>query len=129
MDKPRILLVEDNPINQRVAQLMLQRLGYAIDIASNGQEAIDGFKKEPYDIILMDAQMPVMDGITASKWIRDNIDEEDQPKIFVMSATVTSEARLEWKEVRVDGYIEKPVRMDLLKSELENAVRAPEKSQ
>ena len=121
MNPIRILLAEDNAVNQKVAELMLRRIGYEAEIAGNGKIAIEKFQNYAYSIILMDAQMPVMDGVEATRWIRENIDETKQPKIIVMSAALIDESRENWAEVRVDGYIEKPIRIELLKQVLDQA--------
>jgi CheY-like chemotaxis protein len=122
MDQIKILLAEDNPVNQKVAELMLRRIGYEIDIESNGEKAIEALKKERHHIVLMDAHMPVMDGLEATRWIRKNIKPEDQPKVFVMTATLMAEARDAWKGIDVDGFIEKPVRVELLRKQIESVV-------
>jgi CheY-like chemotaxis protein len=122
MNPITILLAEDNPVNQKVAELMFRRLGYSIDVVSDGQQAVDAVRDRGYDIVLMDAQMPVMDGVSAARWIRENLPENRQPMIFVMSASILSDSRHAWREVRVDGFIEKPVRVDFLRSEMERAV-------
>lgn len=122
MDQIKILLAEDNPVNQKVAELMLRKVGYEIDIEPNGKLAIEALQKDHHHIVLMDANMPVMDGITATKWIRENIEQKFQPKILVMTATVMVEAREDWKSVEIDGYIEKPVRIDVLKNTLDEVI-------
>jgi CheY-like chemotaxis protein len=123
MDQIRILLAEDNPVNQKVAELMLRRIGYEIDIESNGQEAIESLKKNHHHIVLMDAHMPVMDGLAATRWIRKHIKLEHQPKVFVMTATLMTEARDAWKDIDVDGFIEKPVRVEILKRQIDEVVQ------
>lgn len=122
MNPIKILLAEDNPVNQKVAELMLRRLGYAIDISVNGKSAIEQFQEKKHDLILMDAHMPVMDGLTATRWIRENIEQKLQPKIMVMTATMMADAKQAWQGIDVDGFIEKPVRMELLKSILNDLV-------
>src|SRR5262249_56244226 len=67
----RILVAEDNPVNQQLARAMLKRFGYQADVAGNGQEAVDGTMTVSYDLVLMDCQMPVMDGFEATRIIRD----------------------------------------------------------
>lgn len=122
MDQIKILLAEDNPVNQKVAELMLRRIGYEIEIEPNGEKAIEALKKHRHQIVLMDAHMPVMDGLAATRWIRKNIAPEHQPIVFVMTATLMTEARDAWKDIQVDGFIEKPVRVELLKRQIDGAV-------
>ena len=110
----RILIVEDNPVNQKVTELMLRRANCVCDIASNGKIALEMVQETNYPMILMDAHMPVMDGATATRWIRRNIPEEFQPKIVVMTASMLDEMKDEWEDVRIDGFLGKPVRLGTL---------------
>jgi len=93
---------------------MLKRMGYETKVVSNGKIALEAIAEESFPLILMDAQMPVMDGLTTTKWIRENIAPEKQPKIVVMTASMMEDAKQMWKTTRVDGYIEKPVRLEVL---------------
>jgi PAS domain S-box-containing protein len=106
----RILLVEDNLINQMVAKLMFKRLGYQIDLAENGLEAIQANQTQIYDLILMDVQMPKMDGLTATKSIRSR-KSNSQTKIVAMTADAMSEDRQACFDAGMDDYISKPVNM------------------
>ena len=119
----KVLLVEDNRVNQKVAVLMLRKYGIDPDIASDGKQAIEAAQKCDYDIILMDIQMPVMDGVTATLWIRANLDELKQPKIVAMTAGVTRLDRDLTTEAGMDGFIEKPVRPAQLYDEISKVVR------
>ncbi|GJM40814.1 MAG: hypothetical protein DHS20C20_10960 [Ardenticatenaceae bacterium] len=116
----RILLAEDNLINQKVALRMLERLGYRADVAANGQEAINSLKRQPYDVILMDVQMPEMDGVSATDYIRTHWPTDQQPYIIAMTANALSGDREKYLEVGMDDYISKPVKMDKLVTALEN---------
>ncbi len=110
----RILLAEDNEVNQKVGRLMLGKLGHRVDIAGNGQEALDAARRTPYDIILMDMHMPVMDGLEATRRIRAELPADRQPHIIAMTASVTQADRQACTEAGMDGYLPKPVRADAL---------------
>ena len=117
----RILLVEDNPINQMVAQKMLEKLGLKPAQANNGVEALTMLDKEAYDLVLMDCQMPEMDGFDATREIRKlsikSINKQAIP-IVAMTANVMSGDRERCIEVGMDDYIGKPVQRDQLESVL-----------
>ena len=113
-DQPvRILLTEDNPVNQQVAQKMLTRLGYVVDVASDGKEAVEIAASGDYPIILMDVQMPGMDGISATHAIRA-LEGVPQPKIIALTANSHPEDRERCLEAGMDGFLAKPVRMEEL---------------
>ncbi|MAU00890.1 MAG: hybrid sensor histidine kinase/response regulator [Anaerolineaceae bacterium] len=114
----RILLAEDNLINQKVALRMLERLGYRADVVANGKEAIDSLERQPYDVILMDVQMPEMDGVSATDFIRSSWPREQQPYIIAMTANALSGDREKYLEVGMDDYISKPVKIEQLASAL-----------
>jgi|GEM_PF-1717000 len=104
-----ILVVDDNPVNQIVAEDMLQQLGCKIDLANNGQEAVEAYQRSQYDIILMDIQMPVMDGIEAMKTIQANPTEhQKQPPIIALTANALKEDRARFLALGFDGYLSKP---------------------
>jgi CheY-like chemotaxis protein len=110
----RILLAEDNLINQKVALRMLERLGYRADVVANGKEAIQLLERQPYDVILMDVQMPEMDGVSATDFIRSNWPIDQQPHIIAMTANALSGDREKYLEVGMDDYISKPVKIEQL---------------
>ena len=107
----RILLAEDNLINQKVALGMLQRLGYRADVTANGLEAVAALRRQPYDVVLMDVQMPEMDGVTATQRIRENGAPEQQPRIIAVTAHALKEDRELYLSQGMDDYISKPIRM------------------
>jgi CheY-like chemotaxis protein len=114
----RILLAEDNLINQKVALRMLDRLGYRADVAANGKEAITSLQRQAYDVILMDVQMPEMDGVSATDFIRSNWPIDQQPYIIAMTANALSGDREKYLEVGMDNYISKPVKIEQLATAL-----------
>ncbi len=109
-----ILLAEDNAINQKVALSILSRLGYRADIASNGLEVIEGLNRQTYDVILMDVQMPEMNGLEATKMIRKRFPRERQPYIIALTAGAFKEDREQCIKAGVDDYISKPIQIDRL---------------
>jgi CheY-like chemotaxis protein len=125
MEPTRILLVEDNPVNQKVAELMLRRVGHPVAIAANGKIATRMVENGDFKLVLMDANMPVMDGMAATRWIRDHIPSERQPKIIVMTASLLEEAKDDWKAIDIDGYMEKPVTLAVLSEAVQNALASP----
>lgn len=104
----RILLVEDNPINQEVAQELLHEVGLEVDIAVNGQQAVHQFTRKDYDLILMDMQMPVMDGIAATRAIRQTQRGRSLP-ILAMTANAFGEDRQRCLDAGMNDHIAKPV--------------------
>ncbi|MGJ7440619.1 response regulator [Aquipuribacter sp. MA13-6] len=111
----RILLAEDNPTNQRVTRLMLARLGYAVDIVADGLTAVRAVTRERYDVVLMDMQMPRLDGLEATRRIRDELPAEHQPYVVAVTANAMMEDRAACTEAGMDDYLPKPVRSaDLL---------------
>ena len=106
----RILLAEDNAVNQKVALRILNRLGLQADVAANGLEAIKMLELSTYDVVLMDVQMPEMDGFEATAKINDEIPEERRPRIVAMTANAMSGDRERCLDAGMDDYISKPVR-------------------
>ncbi|HTL08050.1 MAG TPA: two-component regulator propeller domain-containing protein [Chitinophagaceae bacterium] len=102
----RILIAEDNPINQQLALIVLNKMGYEPEIAENGQDAVEKLEKNGYDIILMDVQMPEMDGLEATRNIRSNASR--QPIIIAMTANAMQDDRENCLGAGMDDYISKP---------------------
>ena len=117
----RILLAEDNVVNQKVAQQILGRLGYAADVAANGLEVVAALDRQPYDLVLMDVQMPEMDGLEATGAIRRTLPADQQPTIIAMTAAAMPEDRQQCLDAGMDGYIAKPVRVEELTEALHRA--------
>ena len=122
----RVLLVEDNAINQLVARRMLDKLGHHVDAAGDGQEAVEAVRLAPYDVILMDVQMPGMDGLEATRLIRTALPPDRQPRIVAMTASVLVEDRQACRDAGMDDYLPKPVRMEDLVSALRRRAVAPD---
>ncbi len=114
----RILLVEDNTMNQKVAVAMLARLGLGADIAADGREAIAALAAKPYDVVLMDIQMPVMDGFTAARVICHRWKPAERPRLIAMTANAMSGDEEKCRQAGMDDYISKPVRLDELAAAL-----------
>jgi CheY-like chemotaxis protein len=116
----RILLAEDNFINQKVALRTLERLGYQADVAANGLEAVAALGRQHYDLVLMDVQMPEMDGLEATRAIRDYLSPKHQPRIVAMTADALAETRQACLDAGMDGYISKPVNLSELTQVLQD---------
>ena len=119
-DSLRILLAEDNAVNQMVMLKMLSRLGYQADVAANGKEVLRSFELQPYDLILMDVQMPEMDGFEAARAIRKLWASADQPKIIAITAYALEGDREKCLAAGMDEYISKPVKLEELRAVLES---------
>jgi PAS domain S-box-containing protein len=117
----RILLAEDNPVNQKVALKILDKLGYRADVALNGLEVLEALEREPYDVVLMDVQMPEMDGLDASRRICAQWPAESRPRIIAMTANAMIEDREACFAAGMDDYLAKPVRPEELGEALSRA--------
>ena len=114
-----ILLAEDNPVNQKVALRFLERLGLRADAVGNGLEAVRTLEHRFYDLVLMDLQMPEMDGFEATRQIRARLPADRQPRIVALTANAMQEDREKCLAAGMDAYISKPVKLP----ELEEAIR------
>ena len=110
----RILLVEDMPLNQKVALHMLQKLGYGADVASNGLEALSSLRRQDYDLVFMDVQMPEMDGLQATRCICKEWLPPKRPWIVAMTANAMQGDREECLNAGMNDYVSKPVRIEAL---------------
>ena len=123
MQPLRILLAEDNAVNQKVALGILKRLGYVADVAANGLEVIKALELADYDVILMDVQMPEMDGLEATRHIRQTIPREKRPRIVAMTANAMQGDRDRCLEAGMDDYVPKPVHQEDLAAALSKCAR------
>ena len=121
----RILLAEDNVINQKVALHILQRLGYRADVAGNGIEVLEALQRQPYDVVLMDVQMPEMDGLEATRRIRQELPHSQWPRIIAMTANAMQGDREMCLDAGMNDYISKPVRIEDLMNGLSQCCRQP----
>jgi len=117
----RILLAEDNPVNRKLALKVLEKMGYTTDVAVNGKEAVDAFGREKFDVILMDVQMPEMDGFEATAAIRkmEQADGGHIP-IIAMTANAMKGDREECLDAGMDGYVSKPIQVSKLAEAIES---------
>jgi signal transduction histidine kinase/HPt (histidine-containing phosphotransfer) domain-containing protein/BarA-like signal transduction histidine kinase len=120
-----ILLAEDNQMNQKVALLILEQLGYRADLAADGPEAIQAVERKPYDVILMDVQMPKMDGLAAARAIRARGASVHQPRIIAMTANALRGDREVCLAAGMDDYISKPIVRQQLMDALHAAAAPP----
>ncbi len=103
----RVLVAEDNAVNQKVITLMLKRLGHRVDAVANGAEALEALSRAPYDLVLMDVQMPEMDGLEATRQLRAR---GELVRIVALTANVSGDDRARCTEAGMDGFLSKPVR-------------------
>ncbi|MBI1760965.1 MAG: response regulator [Acidobacteria bacterium] len=114
----RILLAEDNVVNQKMEIRLLEKMGYRVGLASNGLEVLDALERQPYDVVLMDLQMPEMDGLEATRRILSRWPQEHRPRIVGVTANVISEDRAAAINAGMDEYISKPIRVEELQAVL-----------
>ena len=123
--------MEDNAINQKVAQRILLQFGYQTDLASNGREALEAVEQQKYDLVFMDMQMPEMDGLEATRHICARPNSPQRPYIIAMTANAMKEDRESCLAAGMDDYLSKPIRAEKIKAALERASQklnpAPEK--
>ena len=125
LNQLKVLLVEDNEFNRMVAEDTLKETipGIRLEIAVNGQEAVDRLKKEQFDVVLMDIQMPVMDGVTATKLIRNTLPEPGRSvRIIAMTANVLQEDVQQYFEAGMNAYVSKPFQADELLMKMDSVI-------
>lgn len=114
----KIMLVDDNKVNQRLAMLIFRQIGFTCDIASDGKEAFEMYQQKAYDLIFMDIQMPVMDGLESTQLIRVFEKESEtlhRAIIVALSGSELEENKNVCLEVGMDDFIEKPIRVESLR--------------
>jgi CheY-like chemotaxis protein len=122
-DQHRILLAEDNVVNEKVACRTLEKLGYRVDAVRNGREAVTAWETGRYDLILMDCQMPELDGYEATREIRSREGDGQHVPIVALTAHAMKDDDLKCKAAGMDDYITKPLDRELLESCLERYLR------
>ena len=122
----RILLVEDNAVNQQLALLLLQKIGYRADVAANGVEALEALERQPYDAVLMDVEMPEMDGLEATRRIHQRWPKDRRPHIVAVTANALQGERELCIQAGMDDYITKPIHIEELSGALTRVARRPD---
>lgn len=117
----RILIAEDNQVNQKLAQKILQKMGYRADLAGNGLEAVESVDRQQYDVVLMDLHMPEMDGIEATRRIVQKYPKEKRPRIIAVTADAMQGDRELCIAAGMDDYISKPIQITELQKVLEQS--------
>ena len=117
----RVLLADDSNTNQQIGVRMLGRLGCRVDVVSNGVEALTACAAVNYDVVLMDVQMPVLDGLAATQEIRRTLSEDRQPWVIALTAGVSKDDREQCRNAGMDDFLAKPVRLETLRDVLEHA--------
>ena len=119
----RILLAEDQPVNQKLMRAVMEQLGHELTIANNGVEAISKLRKNSFDLVLMDIQMPELDGILATKVIRSTDENWRRIPIIALTAHAMENHKQTYFAAGMDGFVSKPFRMDILVGEIERVLR------
>jgi PAS domain S-box-containing protein len=120
----RILVAEDNPVNQKIALFLLRKFGYAADLAANGHEVLERLRTNVYDLILLDIQMPGMDGLQTARAVRQTFGRPNRPWLVALTANAMAEDRREAELAGMNDYLSKPVQGPELQSALERAAQA-----
>jgi CheY-like chemotaxis protein len=118
----RVLLAEDNPMNQKLVLRLLEKMGYKADLARDGLQVLEALAERPYDVILMDVQMPELDGLEVTRRIRTALPEEARPRIVAMTAAALPADREACREAGMDDYLAKPLKVDDLVAVLATSI-------
>lgn len=110
--QPRILVVDDDPMTQHLMQILLRREGYQVEVASNGLDALEAIQQQRFDIVFMDLQMPVMDGVEASRHIREWENGRQHTFIVALTASYLPDRGQELFKAGIDHYILKPFEVE-----------------
>ncbi|NBD23195.1 PAS domain S-box protein [Paenibacillus glycinis] len=127
-DPLRIMIAEDNEVNQTVLKKMVEKLGYNSTVVVNGAEAIEAVERSPYDIIFMDVQMPLVDGVEAARVIKEKMSAEKIPFIVAVTAHALKGDRERYLAAGMDEYISKPIQMDAVSSAIEQCLAIKRRS-
>jgi CheY-like chemotaxis protein len=119
----RVLVVEDNLVNQKVIVRLLQKLGYQPDLAVNGADAVEQVREQEFSLIFMDVQMPIMDGLEATRQIRGLIDLERRPSIVAMTAAATQEDKQHCLLAGMDDFVTKPTSIERIAEAIRRNLR------
>lgn len=117
----RILIVDDIAVNRKLLQLMLSRLGHKADMVTNGKEAIQALEMQPYDLIFMDLQMPILDGLRAAQAIRENLAHKASPYIIAITAYADRFDRETCKNAGMNDYLTKPATLNDIRAAIQSA--------
>jgi CheY-like chemotaxis protein len=109
-----VLIAEDNLLNQKIVLRMVRSLGCDADAVANGLEVIDAIGRRHYDVVLMDIRMPDMNGLEATRWIREQLPADEQPHIYALTAGIGPEERQACYDVGMKGFVAKPVVLEQL---------------
>jgi len=121
----KILVAEDNLTNQRVIGILLKKMGFLADIVSDGQEAVEALQRQAYDLILMDLQMPRLNGFDATRVIRETFPHDQQPKIAALTADAMGDQQAHCLSEGMNAYLSKPVRVEALTDLIRETARKP----
>jgi len=116
-----VLLVEDDAVNQEMTTHMLEKMGHDVEVAGTGVEALDALAERRYDVVLMDVQMPEMDGLEATRRLRRDWPDEEQPYVVALTAAATEADHEQCREAGMDAFLSKPVQQDELSDALQRA--------
>ena len=117
----RVLLAEDDAVNRKMTRRLLEKMGHETDTASTGREVLAALDQQAYDVVLMDVHMPEMDGLEATRRLREETAPEAQPYVIALTASVMKEDRARCREAGMDAFLSKPVR----RAELARALARP----